>query len=120
MPHRQYPEDELHKTVAAMCRRLVPSTVLWWHTPSGAKMSKAQAGIFKAWRAGIPDLLFWYQGKLLAVELKAPGTRLAPSPAQSTVMCMIDDHGGDSIVCNTVEGVYNFLAEHMPLKGRLI
>ena len=77
------PEEALHMAVARFLDVALPSDAVWWHTPNGGKRTRAEAGKFKAMgvRAGFPDIAILWRGKLLVVELKAPGkspARLSP------------------------------------------
>lgn len=75
----QRPEQKIHKAVVGHLRiRGVPG-VVWWHAPMGIHAaSKAQGAIMKSLgaRAGVSDLVLVHQGKIYALELKAPGGRL--------------------------------------------
>lgn len=75
---RRHPEEQLHRACVNYLRIAMPPPpdgAVWWHTPNQrGTRAKYEAAILKALgvRAGIPDLLFLHQGRLLAVELKAP------------------------------------------------
>lgn len=74
-------EQEIHLAVANHLRvRGVPGLV-WFHVPNGGRRSKVEAAIFKAMgvRAGVSDFILVHQGKVFALELKAPGGRLSES-----------------------------------------
>ena len=62
----------------------LPADAVWWHTPNGGKRTRAEAGKFKAMgvRAGFPDIAILWNGKLLVIELKAPGRPTRISDAQ--------------------------------------
>lgn len=83
----QRPEEALQRACAEFLTLAMPpppAGAVWWHTPNQrGTRSRVEAQILKALgvKAGIPDLLFLWRGRLHCVELKAPkGGR--PSPAQ--------------------------------------
>lgn len=80
MRHRRTsarPEDQIQKAVFQHIRlRGVPGLVAW-HTPNGGKRKPIEASIFMSLgvRAGVSDIIAVHQGKVFALELKAPGGR---------------------------------------------
>lgn len=64
-------EEAIQITCADWLRLAYPEggPVIWWHPPNGGKLSKAQAGIFKAMglRKGLPDLGFAWREELVIV-----------------------------------------------------
>jgi len=74
----KHEETQIHKAVIGHLKlRGVPGLV-WWHSPQGAHFSsKFQGALMKALgaRKGVSDLIFVYQSKVFALELKVPGAR---------------------------------------------
>jgi hypothetical protein len=75
------PEQEIHKAVVSHLAARAERRVFWFHVPNGGKRSIIEARIFKGLGVipGIPDLIIIKDGKVFALELKAPGGRLSPS-----------------------------------------
>ncbi len=106
-------EQSLQRTVAdylALCVPAPPSGP-WWTAvnPIPAK-SRAAAGISKAMglRAGTPDIVMCWKGRLVGIELKAGRGRL--SPAQLETHDAITLAGGVVTTCRTLDDVTAFLA----------
>ncbi len=106
-------EELLHRTVAdylALCVPAPPSGP-WWTAvnPIPAK-SRAAAGISKAMglRAGTPDFVLCWRGRLVGIELKAGRGRM--SPAQLEAHDAIALAGGAVTTCRTLDEVAAFLA----------
>lgn len=93
MSRRKNPEQVIHRAVAQHLRARAVPGVVWWHTPNGGARSKAEGAIFKAMgvRAGVSDFIFVHEGKIFALELKAPGGRA--SEAQMQFLSEIDAAG---------------------------
>ena len=106
-------EQSLQRTVAdylALCVPAPPSGP-WWTAvnPIPAK-SRAAAGISKAMglRAGTPDIVMCWKGRLVGIELKAGRGRL--SLAQLEAHDAITLAGGGVTTCRTLDEVAAFLA----------
>lgn len=54
-------------------------------------------------QVGIPDFICCWNGRLLAVETKAPGKLNNTTPNQKRVLKEIVDHGGHALVVDDVE-----------------
>ncbi len=105
-------EQSLQRTVAdylALCVPAPPSG-RWWSAinPIPAK-SRAAAGISKAMglRAGTPDIVMCWKGRLVGIELKAGRGRL--SPAQREAHDAIALAGSVVATCRSVDEVAAFL-----------
>ena len=105
-------EQSLQRAVAqylALCVPAPPSGP-WWTAvnPIPAK-SRAVAGISKAMglRAGTPDIVMCWRGRLVGIELKAGRGRL--SPAQRETHDAIILTGGIVTTCRTLDDVAAFL-----------
>ncbi len=106
-------EESLQRTVAdylALCVPAPPSGP-WWTAinPIPAK-SRAVAGISRAMglRAGTPDFVLCWRGRLVGIELKAGRGRL--NPAQDEAHDAITLSGGIVTTCRTLDDVAAFLA----------
>lgn len=111
MAYKRGPEEIIHRDVAEYLRVVRPRA-LWWHTPNGARMSKAQAGIHKAlgMLSGVPDLIFICEDGLAKfVELKAEGKYL--SQTQKAFRETVAGLGCEYAVCRSVEDVSETLKE---------
>ena len=106
-------EQSLQRTVAdylALCVPPPPSGP-WWTAvnPIPAK-SRAVAGISRAMglRAGTPDFVLCWKGRLVGIELKAGLGRM--SPAQHDAHDAITLAGGVVATCRTLDDVAALLA----------
>ncbi len=106
-------EQSLQRTVAdyfALCVPAPPSGP-WWTAvnPIPAK-SRAAAGISKAMglKAGTPDIVMCWKGRLIGLELKAGRGR--PSDAQDETHDAITLAGGIVTTCRSLDDVLAFLA----------
>ncbi len=121
-------EESLQRTIAdylALCVPVPPAGP--WCTavnPIPAK-SRAAAGVSKAMglRAGTPDIVLCWKGRLIGIELKAGRGRL--SPAQVETHDAITLAGGVVTTCRTLDDVVSFLATlgvpsraHSAISGR--
>jgi hypothetical protein len=75
------PEQQIHQAVVAHLNMRAEPKVFFWHTPNEGKRGYVNAAHLRAMgmTAGVPDLLILKDGKLHALELKAPKGRLTPS-----------------------------------------
>ena len=114
-PPRSLPAAEqlFQRTVADYLSLCVPAPPSgpWWTAvnPIPAK-SRAAAGISKAMglRAGTPDIVLCWRGRLVGIELKAGRGRL--SPAQLEAHDAITLAGGIVTTCRTLDDVAAYLA----------
>ncbi|NCB01182.1 MAG: VRR-NUC domain-containing protein [Spirochaetia bacterium] len=66
--------------------------------------------VIAASKSGVPDLLVCYQGKFLALELKAPGRLSETKPLQIYNRNRVVKSGGTAIIVDsleTVKGLFN-------------
>jgi VRR-NUC domain len=72
-PRNRRPEDALQARTVGWLRTALPPTVVWSGVEHAQKLSLRQGQMRKAKgvRSGLPDLMFWYEGRFLGVELKA-------------------------------------------------
>lgn len=81
MPRRHNAEDAIQMAVVQHMRaRKVPG-VVFWHTPNGGKRNIIEGAKFKKMgvRAGVSDIVAVHNGRIFALELKAPGGRATES-----------------------------------------
>ncbi len=95
-------EDQIHRSILSFLEIRLPQAVIW-HTPNGGSRNKIEAAKLKGLgtRAGIPDLLVFLKGRLLAIEVKKEGGRL--SPAQNAMLQRLSCEGATTAVCRSVE-----------------
>ena len=121
-------EESLQRTIADYLGRWTPPPPNgpWWTAvnPIPAK-SRVVAGISKAMglKAGTPDIVMCWRGRLVGIELKAGRGRV--SPAQVETHDAITLAGGVVTTCRTLDDVVTFLATlgvpsraHSAISGR--
>ena len=106
-------EQSLQRTVAdylALCVPAPPSGPWWTAVNPVPSKSSAVAGISKAMglRAGTPDFVLCWKGRLVGIELKAGRGRM--SPAQIEAHDAITLSGGVVTTCRTLDDVAALLA----------
>jgi hypothetical protein len=129
------PEQELHESVAALCRQLVAPPAVWAFYPAGgvqlapfqaAKL--ARMGLQRGW----PDFLFLHDGKLRGIELKANKGKLSKTrigrtrsgaprilEGQDEVFPRLEAAGMTIEIARSVDEVLSQLAAWgVPLRGR--
>lgn len=74
-------------------RKFLKANNIWFYQP-------VQNGLGVV---GIPDFICCWNGRLLAVETKAPGKLNNTTPNQKRVLKEIVDHGGHALVVDDVE-----------------
>lgn len=119
---RQRPEEALHMAVARFLDVALPSDAVWWHTPNGGKRTRVEAGKFKAMgvRAGFPDIAILWRGKLLLIELKAPGRPARLSPDQRTMSDRLERAGASWRCINSLDTLETiFYVVGIPLRATI-
>lgn len=106
------PEQDLQRTVVAFLRRFMPEPpegAFWFHVPNGGGRSKIEGAIFKAMgvKAGVPDLIFIWRGRTIAIELKGPDGRL--TAIQKEVQSALTLAGAVVHEARSLEAVVEFL-----------
>jgi len=111
-------EHQLHVSVAEMLDWMLKPPAMYTTFPAGVgKFSPALAGLLKkrGLKAGIPDILVFYHGRTLGIELKRPKGR--QSEAQSEMSDKLKAAGVPVCVCHSVEEVFHELcAWRVPLR----
>lgn len=118
------PEELLHRACVQFLRIAMPPPpegAIWWHTPNQrGTRKKWETAILKGLgvRAGIPDLLFLHQGRLLGAELKAKDGALTEN--QKETQALLEAAGAIILpVCRSVDELAAWLRENgVPLSGR--
>lgn len=92
--NRNRPEAKIQEAVVQHLRARCVPNCFWFHPPNGGYRHPREAAAFKRMgvRAGVPDLILLHEGRLHALELKAPGGR--SSVAQLDARSEIDAAGG--------------------------
>lgn len=112
MTRRNRPEQALQIATASYLDLALPEDAVWFHPPNGGARSKAEAGIFKAMgvKAGVPDIIIIWRGRVIAIELKAPNGRL--STAQKDMHAYLTQAGAFVYTATDVAGVEGYLRGH--------
>lgn len=81
---RDQPEARLH---AKIFKALRDEGIFAFHPANGGKRGAREAMAFKAQGvvAGVPDLIIIHNGKVMGLEVKAPGRKSAVTPVQKAV-----------------------------------
>lgn len=77
MSRRKNPEQQIQIAVFQHIKLRGIAGARFWHTPNGGLRGKREASLLKAMgvMAGVSDVLAFHNGKLFAMEIKAPGGR---------------------------------------------
>ena len=129
-PRRQKPEDAIQIAVADQLRARAKTGVVWWHTPNGARLGgkfvKAKNG--KSFpiqgkrlkkfgvRAGVSDILAFFNGEMFCLELKAPGGR--PSEGQLEFLSDMQEQGAYGCIAEGLNEAIAVLEAWGLLRGR--
>ena len=129
-PRRQKPEDAIQIAVADQLRARAKPGVVWWHTPNGARLGgkfvKAKNG--KSFplqgarlkkfgvRAGVSDILAFFNGEMFCLELKAPDGR--PTEGQLEFLSDMKEQGAYGCVAEGLNEAIAVLEAWGLLRGR--
>ncbi len=91
------PEGRVKEAV----KRVLRARRIWFYMP-------VQNGLGYV---GIPDFVCCWNGRMLAIETKAPGKRAQTTANQERVLADIQGHGGLSIVVDDAAQLTQFLDE---------
>lgn len=121
----QRPEQIIHKAVADHLRQRGVPGLVWWHTPNGAALGgkrnrkgiAIQGAIMKGLgvRAGVSDIIAVHDGKIFALELKAPGGR--PTESQLEFIADMDKAGAFTCIAEGLEEAIKTLETWALLRG---
>jgi hypothetical protein len=117
--HRAQPETAIHRAVVAHLRtRGVPGLV-WWHTPNGGRRNRIEGAILNGLgvRPGVADLIFLYDGRAFALELKTDAGR--PTIAQRQFVSDFNAAGGTAVITNGLDQALRTIEHWRLLYGRV-
>ena len=102
-------EDTVHLAVVDHLRKRLKPGVFWMHVPNGGLRNMLVAKKLKAMgtRAGVPDLLLVFGGRLHALELKTTNGRRSTEQVQ--VMTELDAAGAVTAVGKGVDQAVSIL-----------
>lgn len=122
----QRPEQDIQKAVIAHLRTRGMPGVVFWHTPNGAflggkrnrKGASIQGAVMKGMgvRAGVSDVIAVHQGRIFALELKAPGGR--PTESQLEFIADMERAGAFTCLAEGIDRAIAVLESWGLLRGR--
>ena len=114
-PHR--PEDAIQRAVFDHIGAHGAPGLVAWHTPNGGKRNAVEAARFKAMgvRPGVSDLVAVHDGRIFALELKAPGGR--PTEAQLEFIADMERAGAFTCVAEGLDQALAVLESWGLLRG---
>jgi hypothetical protein len=122
---RANPETQIQMSVADhLQRRGVPGLV-FWHTPNGSKLGgrtkdghPLQALVFKRMgvRSGVSDIIAVHNGRIYALELKAPGGKVSEN--QLAFIADMEQAGAFTCVCEGLDRALRVLETWGLLTGK--
>ncbi len=118
MTRRAYPEDGFHMAVAQFLDLALPRDAAWTTVECGGERPTREAERLKAKgvKPGWPDVQIVYRGRLIVIELKAPGK--TPSKIQKAMHEQLILAGALVYPAATrLEHVEGFLSAIMPLRA---
>lgn len=116
------PEQDIQKTVVKHLRQRGVPGLVFWHTPNGVagrtRKHMIQGAIAKGMgaRAGVSDLIAVHDGKIFALELKAPGGR--PTEAQLEFISDMENAGAFTCVAEGLDSALGALELWGLVKGK--
>lgn len=87
--------------VKAAVKRWLGARGIWYCMPMGTGFGNS----------GVPDFICCWNGKFLAIETKAPGSRSRTTVLQKRQIAAIHEAGGDALVVDDVSQLDEFFAE---------
>lgn len=117
---RSQAEFRFSCAVADFLKRSLPSTALWTHFPAGEARTAITGARLKRMgtQKGWADYLIVHDGRLIGLELKAPGGRI--SPEQRAFGDALVANGFSWSIVRSLDEVETFLrGEGVPLKATL-
>jgi hypothetical protein len=121
MAKRKTPERKLHTAIVAYLQAALPPNAFYFPVPNAGNISPQRGGMLRRSgevRAGVPDLIVLWAGRVIAIELKAPnGGGL--SPIQKEIRDLMLLAGATHHIVRTVEALHEILETYqIPLKVR--
>lgn len=114
---RNRTEDKIHGCIAKYLRLAAPPG-FFWSSIENRNNGSNEGGRRKqrGCRAGVPDILTIYQGRVLFMEVKAPKGRLHDS--QKERIPEIEQAGAGVVIVRSVDDVFHALKEAgVPVKA---
>lgn len=116
-------EAQLQRAVADFLKISLPPEVVFHHSPNESPAGKGWLGKMKGFGtlAGFPDIILFWKGRGIAIELKAGKGRPRLSAVQEQVHLQLRLAGVVTTTCYSLEDVVSFLAVlGVPLRGRVM
>ena len=114
-------EHRIQVAVANFLDVALPESVVWFAVPNGGDRHPKVGAKLKAEgvKAGVADLLLFWEGQSLAIEMKTPTGR--QTATQKDFARRWQATGRSYVVCRSVDDVQRVLGSHgFPLKARVI
>lgn len=118
---RKTTEHDVEKQISAYLKVALPSEVICFHIPNGAKLGAQQLWKMRAagMVAGIPDRCILHNSRAYFIEVKRPGGDVSESQRQ--MFPRIEKAGCSVAICRSAEDVERALvAWGIPLKARML
>ena len=116
------PEELIHRAIVRFLGHALPADAVCWHTPNQrGTRAKWEAALLKGLGVlpGIPDLLILSGGRLIGIEIKAPGGSL--TAIQKETQERLRKAGAWVATVRSVEDAEKFLrACHVPLRATVL
>lgn len=103
-------EDQLHQAVADLLDTILLPPAFWVTFPAGVgKLGRATAGRLRAkgLKAGFPDLILIFNGRITGIELKTEDGRI--SKAQHLMFLRLHEAGMPVFICKSTDDVIGVL-----------
>lgn len=112
-------EQQIQRAVVQHLLRRGIRHLFFFHPANGGFRLKPEAAILKGLGviSGVPDLILLHNGRLFALELKAPGKKL--TPAQAEAIRRISEAGGHATWADGLDEAINILETWGLLQGRM-
>ena len=111
-------EADLHRAVAELLDVALLAPAVWTTFPAGwGRLPRATSGRLRGagLKAGFPDILIFYNGRCIGIELKAPGGKL--SKAQIEMFPRLEMAGVDVYISDNIADVLGILRqENLPVR----
>jgi hypothetical protein len=105
-------ESALHKSVADLLDWVLLPPALWTTFPAGwGKLGKATAGQLRGagLKAGFPDILIFFNGRVTGIELKTTDGRISKN--QNHMFLLLAAAGVRVYICKNVDDVIGVLEQ---------
>ena len=106
-------ESDIQSAVFEFFAWALPPDAIAFAIPNGDGRATRMPGALP----GMPDVGILYRGKLILIELKR--RKGVTQKHQSDLHIRLTTAGAVVVVCRSVEAVSSFLAQIMPLRGRV-